>query len=158
MSSKLFSRWRLSKRGTDLRHCGPHHRAGEPSSANNTPTRPLANRAIGDLMATQILTCGSQEETKSSSGIAVTVSKSSRSWSPGPQSRVGTCLQVVQSSVNDACEDPLCPRWRIREICCVPWLLSAAGERFGFRVSTCDEVILPTNAARSDWRQCLPFY
>ena len=29
-----------------------------------------------------------------------------------------------------------------------PWLPSSAGERFGFRVSTCDEGISPTNAAR----------
>ena len=29
-------------------------------------------------------------------------------------------------------------------------------ERFGFRASTCDEGISPTNAARFGWRRCLP--
>ena len=32
----------------------------------------------------------------------------------------------------------------------VPWLPSVAGERFGFRVSTCDEGISLTDAARFD--------
>ena len=33
----------------------------------------------------------------SSSGIAVSVSKSSRSWSPGPPSRAGTCPQLCRA-------------------------------------------------------------
>ena len=37
----------------------------------------------------------------------------------------------------------------------VPWLLSVVAERFGSYVSTCEEVISPTSAAHSDWRQCL---
>ena len=36
----------------------------------------------------------------------------------------------------------------------VPWLFSAVEERFGSHVPTCAEVISPTSAARSDWKQC----
>ena len=36
-----------------------------------------------------------------------------------------------------------------------PWLPSGTGERLGFRVSTCDEVISLTSAARSDWKRWL---
>ena len=37
-----------------------------------------------------------------------------------------------------------------------PRLPPGSGERVGFRVSTCDEGISPTDAARFDWRRCLP--
>ena len=37
----------------------------------------------------------------------------------------------------------------------LPWLLSAVEERYGFHVSACAEVISPTSAARSDWKQRL---
>ena len=63
---------------------------------------------------------------------------------------------VVQYSVNDTSEDPLCSRrWVWLAELLVPWLLSIAGQRFGFHVSTCDELISATSAAHSDWRQCL---
>ena len=37
----------------------------------------------------------------------------------------------------------------------VPWLLSAVEDRFASRVSICAEVLWPTSADCSDWRQCL---
>ena len=41
------------------------------------------------------------------SGVAVSVSESSRSWSTV---KSGDMSPVVQGSVDDACEEPLCPR------------------------------------------------
>ena len=63
-------------------------------------------------MATQIRSSSWPGEpmSSSSSGIAVSVSKSSRSSSPGPAVESGDMSPVVQSSVDDACEEPLCPR------------------------------------------------
>ena len=103
---------------------GPAHSVGEPS--------------IRNLMATQIHTC-------SSLGSQCRLVWLCQSLRPAVES--GDMSQVVQSSVNDACEEPLKDSGKLP----VPWLPSDARERFGFRVSTCDEGISPTN-----WRQRLP--
>ena len=50
---KLFSKWRLSKRSTVLRRCGPAHCVEEPSPVSS---RTGANRATRDLMATHMHT------------------------------------------------------------------------------------------------------
>ena len=53
LSSKLFSRWRLSKRSTDLRRsCSLHGRATVGRQPHPSP-RTEANRATGDLMGNE---------------------------------------------------------------------------------------------------------
>ena len=60
----------------------------------------------------------------SSSGMAVSVSESSRSWSPGLPSRAGTCQKWGRGSVNDACEEPLSSRLKDLGALREPWLPS----------------------------------
>ena len=62
----------------------------------------------------------------------------------------GGTSPVKQGSINDTSEEPTDVAEPL-----VPWLPSKVEERFGSRVSICAEVISPTKADRSDWKQCL---
>ena len=104
-------------------------------------------------MATQSRTCSSPgRQRHRRRQVLLCQSQSRRGRGRRARRRERDMSPVVQSSVDDACEELLCPRGRIRG----PWLPSGAGERFGFRVSICDEGISPTDAARFDWRRGLP--
>ena len=100
------------------------------------PTRSGANRAIrGSLdvySETYVQLAG--ESMSSSSGIAVSVSKSSRSWSPGSASRAGTCRQWCRALSMMPAKSHSCRAWKESGELRVPWRPSAAGERFGCRV------------------------
>ena len=129
---------------------GPARCVGAPSSANNlAPPRTGVNRAIRDLMATQIHTCSSlvrqcHRHRQEFKVVEVVVAR--------PTSRAGTCPQCRALSMMPAESHSALAKdlGELRE----PWLPSGAGERFGVRVSTCDEGFSPTSAARFDWRRC----
>ena len=60
------------------------------------------------------------------------------------------CQWCLRRATLLALRDPAGPR--------VPGLPSDAGDRFGFRVFTCDEGISITDAVLSGWRQCPAAY
>ena len=69
--------------------------------------RTAANRAIRGFSDSHVQLAG---ETMSSSGIAVSVSKVVDVVVTGPAVESGDVSPVAQSSLDDACEEPLCPR------------------------------------------------
>ena len=84
---------------------------GAPLSANNlTPSshagKPCNLRHDGDTGSYVQLA----RETMSSSSSGIALSESSTSWSLGTPSKGGDVSPEVQGSVDDACEEPLCPR------------------------------------------------
>ena len=150
LSSEQFSRWRLQKRGADVNRGG---RIARESQRHPPPAE--ANRAPRDSMASQIQTC--------SWGVNVIVIVRNYCVSlgvvevvvAGPAVESADMSPLVQSSVDDACEDQTLPVQRDSGELREPWLPFGVEKRFGFRVSICDAGISPSSAARCDWRRCL---
>ena len=124
---------------------GPARCVGAPSSANNlTPPRTGVNGATGDLMASRIRTRGSLgRQCHREHQVLLCQSQVVEAVVARPTIKKCDVAPGTLHSLKDSGE--------LRE----PWLPSTAVERFGFRVSACDEGTSPTNAARFDWRRCL---
>ena len=91
LSSKLFSRWRLPQ-STNLRRWTSCTLRRQPTTLPLLALGRLGNWRLDGYTDSNVQ-LARETVSSSSSGMAVPVSKSSRSWSPDPPSSAGTCPQ-----------------------------------------------------------------